>query len=157
MKNKYLILYIITICLLLITIGFTVAKLSSQIQGKGLAIIARPVFKIEKQTPISINADSNEGTYCFKITNKENGKISDVEFLYTIKINNLDDSIKLELYQGENKIELKNNQTEQIKIDRNIEEVHDYKLKINYNKEICSATEDIVGKIDISVDAKQII
>lgn len=67
----------------------------------------------------------------------------------------LDNSINIELYQGENKIELHNNKTEFMKIEKNQKEDREYKIKVTYDNENTEVGNDILEKIQIKVHTEQ--
>ena len=99
----------------------------------------------------------SRGEYIFKVRNYNNkDKVTETDLKYYIEISpKLDNSIELELYQDENKIELSDNKTEYIKISKNQKEEREYKIKISYDKSNKIAVEDILEKIQVKVHTEQ--
>lgn len=133
----------------------------------GKAIIAEPIIIVEKiQEPINIEVTKNMDIqeYYFKIRNykldeKSNKKITEVNFAVFIEIknSNLEFPIKYELYDCENGEELLkgNNITDKIIVNRNKEFEKIYKLVVSWNdKETISGNLD---EIEILVNGSQII
>ena len=117
-----------------------------------LCIIARA-----KKETTNITETKNYGEYIFKIKNyNDQGKLSECDLKYYIEIlAKLDNSINIELYQGENKIELHNNKTEFMKIEKNQKEDREYKIKVTYDNENTEVGNDILEKIQIKVHTEQ--
>ena len=81
-----------------------------------------------------------EKEYVFKVSNKEEDKISEVAMEYTLEINNANNlPVEFELYSCKSGVTdntnlLDNNKTSKIKLGLNDEE-QEYKLKIKWNQE----------------------
>ena len=110
---------------------------------------------------MEITASQNYGIYTFKIKNyNENDKITDVNLKYCIElIYEKDDALNIELYQDENKIELKDNKTEYIEISKDKKEDREYQVKITYNKEKNNETAeiaDIMQKMQVKIHTEQV-
>ena len=59
------------------------------------------------------------------------------------------------MYQGENKIDLKDNKTEYIQISKDAKEEREYKIKIKYDKNVNTSINDILEKIQVKVHTEQ--
>ena len=137
--------------------GCSMAKISENFKIKGQAEIAEPIFIVENNPSIDITGTKRGGEYAFKIKNyNSQNKITDASLKYYIEIlPKLDKSINVELYQNENKIELKDNKTEYIKISKNQKIENNYKIKIKIDDAITEHTKDILEKIQVRVHAEQ--
>lgn len=152
------ILFIIFMIIILLFTGHTMAKTIEEIIIRGNAQIAEPIFIIESNPSIDITAANDNGIYTFKVKNyDEKNKITETDLNYYIEIlSNLDDSINIEVYQGDNKVNFENNKSEYMKISKDKKEEIQYKIKINYDKNKLDNINDIIEKIQIKVHAEQI-
>ena len=134
------------------------AKTMEEFIIKGKAEIAQPIFIVENNPSIDITAINNYGIYTFKVKNyNEQNKITETDLKYYIEIlSNTDNSINIELYQNENKINLTNNKTEYIEISKDKKEEREYKIKITYDKNKSNTINDIMEKIQVKVHTEQI-
>ena len=96
--------------------------------------------------------------YTFKVKNyNEKNKITETDLQYYIEIlSNTDNSINIELYQNENRINLNNNKTEYIQISKDKKEEREYKIKITYDKNKSNTINDIMEKIQVKVHTEQV-
>lgn len=159
-KNSRLltITLIIFIIILLLLSGYSMAKTIEQFILKSTAEIAEPILIVENNPSIDITALNNTGTYTFKIKNyNEHNQITQTDLKYYIEIlSNTDNSIDIELYQNENKIELINNKTEYIEISKDKKEEREYKIKITYDKDKSNTINDILEKIQVRIHTEQV-
>ena len=134
------------------------AKTIEEVIIKSNAQIANPILVVENNPSIDITAANNHGIYTFKIKNfNEQNIVTETDLKYYIEIlSNIDKSINMELYQGENKIELNNNKTEYIKISKDKKEEKEYKIKITYDKNKTNSITDIMQKIQVKVHTEQV-
>lgn len=156
-KRETSILIIIIIMLLLFG-GYSMAKVMEEVIIKSNTEIAEPILVIENNPSLDITAINNYGVYTFKVKNyNEQNKITEIDLKYYIEIlSNTDNSINIELYQNDNKIELKNNRTEYIQISKDKKEEREYKIKITYDKNKSNTINDIMEKIQVKVHTEQI-
>lgn len=156
-KMLTVILVFITIVILLLC-GYSMAKTMEEVIVKSNMQVAEPIFIVEDNPSIDITAENNYGVYNFKIKNYDNqDKITETDLKYYIEVlGNVDDSVDIELYQGNNLISLNNNKTEYMKITKNKKEEIQYDVKIAYKKDRSNNIEDILEKIQIKVHAEQI-
>ena len=68
---------------------------------------------------------------------------------------NLDESIQYQLYQGNERLELKENKTKEMTFRGNIEEQQNYTLKVTYDASK-NTIEDIMQDIQIKVHSEQV-
>mgnify|MGYP004497759279 CR=1 FL=1 len=148
---------IIFIIIILMFSGYSMAKIIDEVIIKGKAQIAEPILVIENNPSIDITEAKNYGEYIFKVKNyNEENKISEVDLKYYIEVlSNSEESINVELYQNENKIELIDNKTEYIQISKENKEEREYKIKITYDKEKTNSLNDIMEKIQVRVHTEQ--
>lgn len=148
---------IIFIIILLLFCGYSMAKSIEEFIIKGKAEIAEPILVVESNPSIDITASNNSGIYTFKVKNYDNqNKVTQVDLKYYIEIlSNLDDSINIELYQDQNKINLENNKTEYLQISSKQKEEREYKMKVTYDKNKSKMTNDIMEKIQVRVHTEQ--
>lgn len=149
---------LITIISVLLFCGYSMGKSIEEFIIKSKAEIAEPILVVENNPSIDITALNNTGTYTFKIKNyNEKNKVTQTDLKYYIEIlHNENDLVNMELYQNENKIELKNNKTEYMKISKNQKEEREYKIKITYNKDDSNTINDIMEKIQVRVHSEQV-
>ena len=153
-NNKLIVIPILTIIILSLT-GITLAKYISTVNGKGIAKIAKPIFEIDTEESLKITNLSSKGSYNFAIRNYDKNEINEVEQEYYIEIiSNVDKAIEFELYNEDEKLELKNNKTKTIKMDKQNKVEHKYRLDIKYNDDK-TKTEDIIGNIEIKIHSIQ--
>lgn len=159
-KNTKIItgMFIIFIIILLLFSGYSMAKVLEDVMVKGKAEIAEPILVVENNPSIDITAEKNYGEYTFKIKNyDQNNLITQTDLKYYIEIlSNSDSAVKFELYQGENKIDLKDNKTEFIQISKDAKEEREYKIKIEYDKNIDTSIKDLLEKIQVRVHTEQV-
>ena len=159
-KNSKLLtgVLVIFIIILLLFCGYSMAKSIEEFIIKGKAEIAEPILAVENNPSIDITALNNSGTYTFKIKNyNEQNQVTQADLKYNIEIlSNTDDSINIELYQNENKINLNNNRTEYIQISKDKKEEREYKIKITYDKNKSNSINDIMEKIQVKVHTEQV-
>ena len=156
-NTKLMTSFIISIIVIIMLCGYSMAKCIDEYIIKGRMKIAEPILEIENNPIIDITESQNYGEYIFKVRNYNNkDKVTETDLTYYIQISpKLDNSIELELYQDENKIELSDNKTEYIKISKNQKEEREYKIKISYDKSNKIAVEDILEKIQVKVHTEQ--
>ena len=125
---------------------------------KNNAQIAKPILEVEKNSEIIINENNKTGEYNFKVKNyNESEEISQVNLKYYIEIldNNIDESVKYELYKEEEKIDLNENKTNEFILKQGEKNEQEYKLKIEYNSDK-NNIGDIVKEIQIKVHSEQL-
>lgn len=156
-NNKLMTGFILSIIVIIMLCGYSMAKCIDEYIIKGRMKIAEPILEIENNPIINITESQNYGEYIFKIRNYNNKeKITETDLKYYIEISpKLDNSINLELYQNEDEIKLTDNKTEYIKISKDQKEEREYKIKILYDKSNKIAVEDILEKIQVKVHTEQ--
>lgn len=149
---------IIVIIILLLFCGYSMAKVIEEVILKGEVEVAEPILLIENNPSLDITATNNYGIYTFKVKNyNEKNKITETDLQYYIEIlSNTDNSINIELYQNENRINLNNNKTEYIQISKDKKEEREYKIKITYDKNKSNTINDIMEKIQVKVHTEQV-
>ena len=137
--------------------GYSMAKISENFRIKGQAKIAEPILIVENNPSLDITETKKYGEYAFKVKNyNSQNKITESDLRYYIEIlPKLDKSINVELYQNENKIELKDNKTEYIKVSKNKKIENNYKIKIKIDNTNTEHTKDILEKIQVRVHTEQ--
>lgn len=161
-KNTKIItaILIIFIIILLLFGGYSMARVLEEVIVKGNAEIAEPILIVENNPSIDITAEKNYGEYAFKIKNYDENNLTQTDLKYYIEIlSNNDSAVKFELYQGENKIDLKDNKTEYIQISKDSKEEREYIIKIKYDKNVTIQNQtinDILDKIQVRVHSEQV-
>jgi len=120
--------------------------------------IAEPILLIENDPSIDITANNNEGIYNFAIKNyNEQDKITDIKLKYYIEIlANVDNSVQIDLFNNEDKIELNDNKTDYIEVSNDEKEEKQYQIKIKYEKEKSESVSEIMEKIQVKVHTEQV-
>ena len=134
------------------------AKVVNEMLINGKAQIAEPILVVENNPSVDITAINNCETYTFNIKNyNDQNKITEVDLKYYIEIlSNLDDSINIELYQGEKEVKLNNNKTDYIQVSKDRKENVEYKMIITYDKNKSNSIDDIMEKIQVKVHTEQV-
>lgn len=155
-KTIIAILIIFIICLLFV--GYTFAKGIENVVVKSNGQIAEPILLIENDPSIDITANNNEGIYNFAIKNyNEQDKITDIKLKYYIEIlSNVDNSVQIDLFNNEDKIELNDNKTDYIEVSNDEKEEKQYQIKIKYEKEKSESVSEIMEKIQVKVHTEQV-
>ena len=156
-NNKLMTGFILSIIVIIMLCGYSMAKCIDEYIIKGRMKIAEPILEIENNSIINITESQNYGEYIFKVRNYNNkDKVTETDLKYYIEISpKLDNSIELELYQDKNKIELADNKTEYIKISKNQKEEREYKIKITYDKNNTVEVGDLLEQIQVKVHTEQ--
>lgn len=156
-KNKLMAGFILSIIVIIMLCGYSMAKCIDEYIIKGRMKIAEPILEIENNPIINITESQKYGEYIFKIRNYNNKeKITETDLKYYIEISpKLDNSINLELYQNEDEIKLTDNKTEYIKISKDQKEEREYKIKITYDKNNTAEVGDILEQIQVKVHTEQ--
>lgn len=156
-NNKLMTGFILSIIVIIMLCGYSMAKCIDEYIIKGRMKIAEPILEIENNPIINITESQNYGEYIFKVRNYNNkDKVTETDLKYYIEISpKLDNSIELELYQDKNKIELADNKTEYIKISKNQKEEREYKIKITYDKNNTVEVGNLLEQIQVKVHTEQ--
>lgn len=156
-KHKLMAGFILSIIVIIMLCGYSMAKCIDEYIIKGRMKIAEPILEIENNPIINITESQKYGEYIFKIRNYNNKeKITETDLKYYIEISpKLDSSIDLELYQNEDEIKLTDNKTEYIKISKDQKEEREYKIKITYDKNNTAEVGDILEQIQVKVHTEQ--
>lgn len=156
-NNKLMTSFILSIIVIIMLCGYSMAKCIDEYIIKGKMKIAEPILEIENNPIINITESQNYGEYIFKIRNYNNKeKITETDLKYYIEISpKLDNSINLELYQNDDEIKLTDNKTEYIKISKDQKEEREYKIKITYDKNNTVEVGDILEQIQVKVHTEQ--
>ena len=152
------IIIITMMAILMLFSGYSMAKMLDASLIKVSSQIAEPIVFVESNPSIDITADKNFGTYTFRIKNYDsNNKITESDLKYYIEIlSNLDDdSVNIELYKGEEKINLSDKKTAYMELSKNEKQDIEYKVKIVYDKDKSNSIEDIIQKIQVKVHTEQ--
>lgn len=159
-KKLLLVIIIITVLAILFLSGFSLGKAYSKTDIQGISKIAEPILDVENGSKIQINNKNTEGNYEFKIKNfKQDDNrtiLTDVGMNYYIEVlNTPHEAIELELYRGDEKIDLVQNKTKTFFMSKDIEQEDSYILKIKYNKNLNKSMSDIMQELQIKVHAEQ--
>lgn len=157
-KNIIIIVISIIIMLILILIGgYSLAKTTEEIILKNQTQIAEPILTIENSKEEEINEMKNSALYKFKVKNyNAEDKITDIDLKYYIELlYNNNDAINVEIYQNNENIELENNKTKYITIEKGDKKENIYEIRIEYDKDKVTEIADIIEKIQIKIHAEQ--
>lgn len=156
-KKLNVILLLIIIIILFLT-GFSIGKEASDTILETKGEIAKPILFVDNNPEIEITAMKNKGSYYFTVKNYENDEnITEVDMEYDIEIiGELDESIIVHLYQGEEEILLKNMKTEKQILTKDGKQEKEYRLEITYDKNKSTSITDIMQEIQVKVHAEQV-
>ena len=147
---------IVFLIIILFLAGNVIWKSISDVFINSNAKVATPIFAVQTNPKIDITEASNTGEYKFKVVNYENNKISDVKFAYTIEIiSNSNEFINFTLYRDGKEMNLENNKTKLINMEKEKLTEHNYILKISYDKNKISSIYEIIDNIQIKVHSEQ--
>ena len=154
--NKKTLIAITVLITILLFVPKVYAKYMDAIILKSNTQIAKPIFIVEGTEISKINSINNVGYYEFYVKNYDENNISEIGFNYVIEVvTELNESIKFELYKGDEQIELKDLKTNEIYIGANEKIEQKYKLKIIYDKNLNSIGKDILQEVQIKVHSEQ--
>lgn len=155
-SKKRTIVIITTVLIIILLMPITLAKFNSAQILKNTTQIAEPIFIVEGAEISKINAINNIGYYEFTIKNYNDTKVSEIGFLYTIEvISEENESVKFELYKGDEQIKLDNLKTDKLSISENEKTEQKYKLKVTYDKTKGTEGKDILEEVQIKVHSEQ--
>ena len=157
-KTEILMMILIIITVFTFFAGVSLGKAVYNTNIKNNTEIAKPILEVEKDSEILITEDNKNGEYHFIVKNYNQEKeVSQVDLVYYIEIleENLDESIQYQLYQGDEKLELKENRTEKMIFHGDTEEEQNYTLKVTYDASK-NTIEDIMQDIQIKVHSEQL-
>ena len=157
-------MFLIILLIVLCYTSFCLGKYTQYVTIKVRTEIANPKFFVEFNEPVEINAIDNEKTYTFTVKNYEiddnkNTNVSEVDLEYLIQIlANTDNSIKYELYKGDERININENlSSDYILMDSSGINEHNYSLKIIYEKtDNIELNKDILEEAMIKIYCKQV-
>lgn len=155
---KILITIIIIFIISLLFVGYTFAKSIESVIVKSTNKIAEPILVVENDPSLDITAINNEATYIFTVKNyNENDKITDIKLKYYIEISpNIDEAVKINLYEQENEIELNENKTRYIEVSNKEKEEKQYQIKVKYDRSESNTASEIMKKIQVRVHTEQV-
>ncbi len=157
-KRELAISFIITITLLIVFSGYSMGKAYQNTSIQAKAKVAEPIMIVENNPVIQMNGKNEKEYYNFKVkNNKETGEITEVDLEYNIEIlTKTEDAISFKLYKNNQEIPLKNNKTDNIKLEKGKVQEDSYKLEIIYNKNENHSIEDILQDVQIKVHSEQL-
>lgn len=153
-----IIIILIALILIVFFSGISLGKTIHNSTIKNSTEVAKPILEVEKDSEIIITEDNKKGEYNFKVKNYNDlEEVSQVDLKYYIEIleKDLDKSIKYELYKENEKVELKENKTEEMKMNRGQKEEQVYTLKVEYDSNK-NSIGDIIQDIQIKVHSEQL-
>ena len=157
-KQELLLIGMILIIGITFFFFFFVGKAVYNTNIKNNTQIAKPILEVEKGSEIIITEENKKGEYTFKVKNYNQAEeISQVDLTYYIEIleNDLENSIQYELYNQNEKIELKENKTREMSFHKDLKEEQNYTLIVTYDASK-NTIEDIMQDIQIKVHSEQL-
>ena len=157
-KQELLLIGMILIIGITFFSGVSVGKAVYNTNIKNNTQIAKPILEVEKGSEIIITEENKKGEYTFKVKNYNQAEeISQVDLTYYIEIleNDLENSIQYELYNQNEKIELKENKTREMSFHKDLKEEQNYTLIVTYDASK-NTIEDIMQDIQIKVHSEQL-
>lgn len=155
-KKKIPINIIILLVILLSVTGITYAKYQTSTNGSIVAKVAKPIFEVRKEESITITALAPNASYSFEVRNYNEEEINEVDMEYYIEIETKENApIEFSLYEGENIIELKDNKTNKINLNKEKKEEHKYRLDIHYKEDKINNIEEREQNVEIKIHSIQ--
>ena len=159
-KRKYkikifLLLLLLFVCF--IGISRSLARYSSQVTGKVIGNVTKPIMEIHGEQSILVTAIDPVGEYHFSIKNyNEQGILNEVDMEYQIEvICAIKEGITFELYQENEYLPLKNNKSAMKQLQKNQKQEMKYTLKVIYEKEKMQEQADVKESIEIKIHSIQ--
>lgn len=157
-KRRELTLILVSIMVLVLFFsGYSLGKEYSTISLETNAKIAEPIMMVENSPAVEVDGDNEKEYYHFKVKNyKETGEITQVDLQYQIEIlSQTEESISFKLYKNQEEIFLKENKTENMKLEKEKRQEDVYQLEIIYDKSKSTAGKNILQEVQIKVHAEQ--
>lgn len=157
-KREITLILVSVMVLALFFSGYSMGKEYSSTNIETNAKIAEPILIVENNPTIEINGKKQKEYYNFKIKNyRENGEVTQIDLNYYIEIlSQTDEAISFKLYKDNQEVQLENNKTADMKLEKeNVQEDY-YQLEIIYDKSKSRSIEDIIQDVQIKVHSEQI-
>lgn len=159
-KKSVILVGLIILLFVLFLSGFSMGKGYARSDIQGITQVARPIVEVENGKAINITNKNTEGNYEFKVKNYkiEDGNIitTDVDMQYYLEIQKIEnEAIKIELYKNGEKVEIKENKTENFYLNKGTEQEDIYEMKILYDKASNTSLQDIIQQLQIKVHSEQ--
>lgn len=160
MKNKKREITLILVSIMVLILffsGYSMGKEYSKLNIESNAKIAEPILIVENSPQIEINGKKEREYYNFKVKNhKENGEATQVDLIYNIEIlSQKEDAISFKLYKNNEEIQLENNKTQNMELEKEKIQEDNYKLEIIYDKTKSNSSNDILQDVQIKVHSEQ--
>lgn len=154
-KKEIMLIVIITITVILLFSGVSLAKAFSRISIETKAEIAEPILKVEGDSTISITKSEGKEIYTFKVKNyDETGKITQIDLEYYIKIiSDIEKKIYFKIYKNDEELHIDNNRTEYFLLGKEKEQEDNYRIEILFDKG--SFVEEMKEEVKIKICARQ--
>lgn len=159
-KNHKRTVILILLCILIIVLffsGYSMGKEYSNTIVETKARIAKPILIVENSPVVELNGKKQREYYDFKVKNyQENEEITGVDLTYNIEIlSPKEKAISFKLYKDMQEIPLKNNKTDNMKLQKDNKQEDCYQLAIIYDKTQNYSINDILQDVQIKVHSEQ--
>lgn len=157
-KRREITLILVSIMVLLLFFsGYSMGKEYRSISFEANGKIAEPIMIVENSPTVEVNGDNDKEYYYFKVKNyKETGEVTQVDLQYQIEIlSQIEESISFKLYKNKEEILLKENKTENMKLEKERIQEDEYELEIIYDKNKSTAGKNILQEVQIKVHSEQ--
>ena len=116
--------------------------------------IEKPIIEVEAEEQKELTITSNKATYNFKIKNYDNEeKVNKINMEYYIEIvSDRLDILKINLYKGEEKLNLNNYKTDTLELSNKKKILAEYHLEVYLIDEI---NENIESSVNIKINFNQ--
>ena len=157
-KRELTLIIVIVIVLLLFFSGYSIGKAYQNTNIQTNATLAKPILVVENNPTIEVNGENEKQYYNFKVKNSnEQGQINQIGLQYYIEIlTKKQEAISFKLYKEDQEIELINNKTSNIIMEKDKLQEDNYKLEIIYDKTNNNSVDDIIQDVQIKVHSEQL-
>ncbi len=158
-KRREITLILVSIMVLVLFFsGYSMGKEYSNTNIEASSKIAEPILTVENNPVIEINGKKQKEYYDFKVKNyRENGEVTQIDLQYNIEIiAQTEEAISFKLYKDNQEIPLENNQTGNMKLQKENRQEDSYQLQIIYDKTKGIPTRDIFQEVQIKVHSEQL-
>ena len=154
-KKKIIKIMKITITIILLFSGISLAKVFYTTNIETKAEIAKPILEIESDPTINITKNEGKEIYNFKVKNyDETGKITQIDLEYYIEIiSNTNKKIYFKIYKNDEELNIDGNRTQYFSIQKEKEQNDNYRVEILIERS--SLEEEIKKEVKIKIYTKQ--
>lgn len=146
---------ILTMVMLLLFSGPSIAKGIQKTNIEVSADIAEPILEVEGDLPLYITTSNQNKSYEFKVKNyDEEEKLTQVNIEYYLEVSRqTNNDVLIKVYKEGEELKLLKNRTEKFIFESTKKQEDNYRIEILFNNS--SSIEEMEEKIEVKVHAEQ--